>query len=61
MAAEGPAAAGVAAAVLPREYGYVVLVLVLYTFLNYWMAAQVGAARRRFFLSFFLFFNPRPL
>ncbi|MQL81706.1 hypothetical protein Taro_014157 [Colocasia esculenta] len=41
MAAEG-------AAVLPREYGYVVLVLVLYSFLNFWMAAQVGRARKRY-------------
>uniref|UniRef100_A0A1D1XL86 Glutathione S-transferase 3, mitochondrial n=1 Tax=Anthurium amnicola TaxID=1678845 RepID=A0A1D1XL86_9ARAE len=51
MAAEGggaaPAAA-VAAAVLPREYGYVVLVIVLYAFLNFWMAAQVGRARKKY-------------
>ncbi|GMH10251.1 hypothetical protein Nepgr_012092 [Nepenthes gracilis] len=33
---------------LPKEYGYVVLVLVLYCFLNFWMAAQVGKARKRF-------------
>lgn len=32
---------------LPKEYGYVVLVLVLYCFLNVWMAAQVGKARRK--------------
>ncbi|KAK3026147.1 hypothetical protein RJ639_042590 [Escallonia herrerae] len=33
---------------LPREYGYVVLVLVLYCFLNFYMAAQVGKARRKY-------------
>ncbi|XP_030953195.1 microsomal glutathione S-transferase 3 [Quercus lobata] len=34
--------------VLPKEYGYVALVLVFYCFLNFWMAAQVGRARKRF-------------
>lgn len=43
MAAEGAAAM----AVLPREYGYVMLVMVLYAFLNFWMAFQVSKARRR--------------
>jgi len=33
---------------LPKEYGYVVLVLVFYCFLNLWMGAQVGRARKRF-------------
>ncbi|XP_010243917.1 PREDICTED: microsomal glutathione S-transferase 3-like [Nelumbo nucifera] len=33
---------------LPREYGYVVLVLVLYGFLNAWMAFQVGKARKKY-------------
>ncbi|KAL5574327.1 hypothetical protein UlMin_023924 [Ulmus minor] len=33
---------------LPKEYGYVALVLVLYSFLNFWMASQVGAARRKY-------------
>ncbi|CAI9758108.1 unnamed protein product [Fraxinus pennsylvanica] len=33
---------------LPKEYGYVAIVLVLYCFLNFWMAAQVGAARKKY-------------
>ncbi|XP_072972994.1 uncharacterized protein [Typha angustifolia] len=33
---------------IPKEYGYVVLVLVLYAFLNFWMAFQVGKARRKY-------------
>ncbi|KAJ7960019.1 Microsomal glutathione S-transferase 3 [Quillaja saponaria] len=33
---------------LPKEYGYVALVLVLYCFLNFWMAGQVGRARKRY-------------
>ncbi|PON89097.1 Membrane-associated, eicosanoid/glutathione metabolism (MAPEG) protein [Trema orientale] len=33
---------------LPKEYGYVAIVLVLYTFLNFWMAFQVGKARRKY-------------
>ncbi|KAK6912368.1 Membrane-associated, eicosanoid/glutathione metabolism (MAPEG) protein [Dillenia turbinata] len=33
---------------LPREYGYVALVLVLYVVLNYWMAFKVGAARKKY-------------
>ncbi|KAK9115670.1 hypothetical protein Sjap_014617 [Stephania japonica] len=32
----------------PREYGYVILVLVLYCFLNMWMAFQVGKARKKY-------------
>ncbi|KAK6927796.1 hypothetical protein RJ641_006387 [Dillenia turbinata] len=32
---------------LPTEYGYVALVLVLYVFLNFWMAFKVGAARKK--------------
>ncbi|XP_078444808.1 uncharacterized protein LOC144713938 [Wolffia australiana] len=35
-------------AALPREYGFVVLVIVLYGFLNFWMAFQVGRARKRY-------------
>ncbi|XP_010246009.1 PREDICTED: microsomal glutathione S-transferase 3-like [Nelumbo nucifera] len=37
---------------LQREYGYVVLVLVLYTFLNFWMAFQVLKARKRYKVFF---------
>ncbi|XP_077230748.1 uncharacterized protein LOC143863853 [Tasmannia lanceolata] len=33
---------------LPNEYGYVVLVFVLYGFLNFWMAFQVGKARKKY-------------
>ncbi|XP_010926151.1 uncharacterized protein [Elaeis guineensis] len=33
---------------IPREYGYVVLVVVLYTFLNLWMSFQVGKARKKY-------------
>ena len=33
---------------LPSEYGYVALVLVFYCFLNFWMAAQVGKARKKY-------------
>ncbi|KAK9289247.1 hypothetical protein L1049_017723 [Liquidambar formosana] len=33
---------------LPKEYGYVVLLLVLYCFLNFWMAFQVGKARKKY-------------
>lgn len=32
---------------IPKEYGYVVLVLVLYVFLNFWMGFQVGKARKK--------------
>jgi glutathione S-transferase len=32
---------------LTKEYGYVVLVLVTYAFLNFWMSFQVGKARRK--------------
>ncbi|XP_059451607.1 uncharacterized protein LOC132182389 [Corylus avellana] len=34
--------------VLPKEYGYVAIVLVFYCFLNLWMGAQVGKARKQF-------------
>ncbi|KAI5683828.1 hypothetical protein M9H77_05056 [Catharanthus roseus] len=34
--------------ILPKEYGYVVLVLVLYCFLNFWMMFQVGKARKKY-------------
>lgn len=33
---------------LPKEYGYVVLILSLSGFFNFWMAAQVGKARRKY-------------
>lgn len=33
---------------LPKEYGYVVLVLVFYCIFNMWMAFQVGKARKRY-------------
>ncbi|KAL1348597.1 uncharacterized protein LOC107458038 [Arachis duranensis] len=33
---------------LPKEYGYVVIVLVLYVFLNFYMAFQVGMARKKY-------------
>lgn len=32
----------------PKEYGYVALVLVAYCFLNFWMGAQVGKARKKY-------------
>ena len=32
---------------LTKEYGYVVLVLVAYAFLNFWMGFQVGKARKK--------------
>ncbi|KAG6618032.1 hypothetical protein I3842_Q134200 [Carya illinoinensis] len=34
--------------VLPKEYGFVAIVLVLYCLVNFWMAGQVGKARKRF-------------
>ncbi|KAG6403331.1 hypothetical protein SASPL_135548 [Salvia splendens] len=37
---------------LPREYGYVVLVLVFYCFINFWMTAQVGRARKKYNVSY---------
>ncbi|KAL8550058.1 hypothetical protein ACS0TY_008768 [Phlomoides rotata] len=33
---------------LPKEYGYVVLVLVVYCFLNFWMSISVGIARKKY-------------
>ncbi|KAF0910223.1 hypothetical protein E2562_001417 [Oryza meyeriana var. granulata] len=33
---------------LTKEYGYVVLALVAYAFLNFWMSMQVGKARRKY-------------
>ncbi|KAM3294559.1 hypothetical protein ACQJBY_037450 [Aegilops geniculata] len=33
---------------LPKEYGYVVLAVVAYAFLNFWMSFQVGAARKKY-------------
>ncbi|CAH9094883.1 unnamed protein product [Cuscuta epithymum] len=37
---------------LPKEYGYVVIVLVLYCFLNTWMSFQVGKARKKYNVSY---------
>jgi len=34
--------------IIPKEYGYVALVLVFYTFFNFWMAFQVGQARQKY-------------
>ena len=36
------------AAVLPREFGYVVVVVFLYVLFNIWMAVQVGRARKKY-------------
>lgn len=36
------------------EYGYVILVIVLYSFLNVWMALQVGKARKKYTLLLLL-------
>ncbi|KAJ3672907.1 hypothetical protein LUZ60_006281 [Juncus effusus] len=33
---------------IPKEYGYVVLVVVVYAFMNMWMGIQVGKARRKY-------------
>ncbi|KAL8490059.1 hypothetical protein ACS0TY_025812 [Phlomoides rotata] len=33
---------------LPKEFGYVALVLVAYCFLTLWMAGQVGKARKKY-------------
>ncbi|PNX68251.1 microsomal glutathione S-transferase 3-like protein [Trifolium pratense] len=33
---------------LPKEYGYVAIVLVIYVFLNFYMAFQVGKARKKY-------------
>ncbi|XP_074585969.1 uncharacterized protein LOC141841687 [Curcuma longa] len=33
---------------ITKDYGYVVLSLVLYIFLNFWMAIQVGKARKKY-------------
>ncbi|KAM0936075.1 putative glutathione transferase [Dioscorea sansibarensis] len=33
---------------IQKEYGYVVLVVVLYAILNFWMGFQVGKARRKY-------------
>ncbi|CAN6465966.1 unnamed protein product [Victoria cruziana] len=33
---------------IPKEYGYVVLVLAIYSLFNFWMAFQVGMARKRY-------------
>ncbi|XP_052196213.1 uncharacterized protein LOC127803777 [Diospyros lotus] len=36
------------AEMFPKEYGYVVLALVLYYFLNFWMAIRVSQARKKY-------------
>ncbi|XP_077236108.1 uncharacterized protein LOC143877773 [Tasmannia lanceolata] len=36
----------------PKEYGYVVWVFILYGFLNFWMAFQVGKARKKYKVFF---------
>ncbi|KAL6001649.1 hypothetical protein ACLOJK_007389 [Asimina triloba] len=33
---------------IQKEFGYVALVLVAYVFLNFWMAFQVGGARKKY-------------
>ncbi|KAK7276166.1 hypothetical protein RIF29_17301 [Crotalaria pallida] len=33
---------------LPKEYGFVVIILVLYCFLNFYMAIKVGKARKKY-------------
>ncbi|KAL5721932.1 glutathione transferase [Ranunculus cassubicifolius] len=33
---------------LPKEYGYVVLALALYSLVNFWMGFKVGGARRKY-------------
>ncbi|KAL6959715.1 glutathione transferase [Sarracenia purpurea var. burkii] len=33
---------------LPKEYGYVILTIVLYCIFNIWMAFQVGGARKKY-------------
>lgn len=33
---------------VPREYGYVVLVVIFYDFFDFWMASQVGKARKKY-------------
>ncbi|CAK9136420.1 unnamed protein product [Ilex paraguariensis] len=37
---------------LSKEYGYVVLVLVFYCFLNFWMTGQVVRARKKYNVSY---------
>ncbi|XP_059623304.1 uncharacterized protein LOC132266447 [Cornus florida] len=37
---------------LPKEYGFVALVLVLYCFFNFWMAFQVGQARKKYKVNY---------
>ncbi|XP_010675204.2 uncharacterized protein LOC104891240 [Beta vulgaris subsp. vulgaris] len=39
---------GTAEGFLTKEYGYVVLVLVLYCIFNLWMGFKVGAARKKY-------------
>lgn len=37
-------------AMLPREYGFVIILVAISGFLNFWMAAQVGKARKKYVL-----------
>lgn len=45
---------GTAEGFLTKEYGYVVLVLVLYCIFNLWMGFKVGTARKKY-VNFYLF------
>jgi glutathione S-transferase len=42
---------------LSKEYGYVVLNLVAYVFLNTWMSIQVGKVRKKYAISSFFHFS----
>jgi glutathione S-transferase len=42
---------------ISKEYGYVVLNLVVYAFLNMWMSIQVGKARKKYEISSFFDFS----
>ena len=38
--------------VLPKEYGYIILTIVAYVFLNLYMQIQVGKARKKYHVSY---------
>lgn len=43
---------------VPSEYGYVALVIVLSAFLNFWMSSQVSKARKKYVYIFrFIFIH----
>ena len=42
----------------PKEYGFVVIVLILYCFLNFYMAIQVGKAHKKYLIPLFMPLNP---